>query len=458
MSRARCSSRRVWLRPDQRRARPGPRRRGRRRSRACCRAARRHAGGATGSSRSRNRAAKRPASSSTSAWVQTRSPKRSAGRAAIVGVGAVAPEERGGVGGRQLGLARRRRQRPPARRRPAGATTCVRAPADDARSLTTASGYSPHPAVASGAMDGGPSPSAPGPDLRARPGPRTTGDPVGRGTAARSTPASPAGRGAVVDAARAPRRGGALEDLVDRLAGRLRRRGRPARAGVVCWQLPNGAGAARPLPRLLAARARSPPRCTTAWGRPRSAAALAQVDPVLVLAAPDMPGAGRCRGPRARPAAPGRRRLLALFADAGPVPVGASPARASDVAVALFTSGSTGVPKAALHTHRGLGYKAALMARGARARAAATPCSCPHRWPMCRVCSTACSSRPRPGSRRVLMDAVGPRRGPAPASRRSASRSWERPPCSSRRWPASSRFSAETGGQPPARSRPGARR
>jgi cyclohexanecarboxylate-CoA ligase len=35
----------------------------------------------------------------------------------------------------------------------------------------------------------------------------------------------------------------------------------------------------------------------------------------------------------------------------------------SDIAVVLFTSGSTGRPKAVLHTHRGLAYKAKLMAR-----------------------------------------------------------------------------------------------
>ena len=44
-----------------------------------------------------------------------------------------------------------------------------------------------------------------------------------------------------------------------------------------------------------------------------------------------------------------------------PLAAGSTSVRGSDLAVALFTSGSTGVPKAALHTHRGLGYKAALM-------------------------------------------------------------------------------------------------
>ena len=38
------------------------------------------------------------------------------------------------------------------------------------------------------------------------------------------------------------------------------------------------------------------------------------------------------------------------------------PVEPSDLAVVLFTSGSTGEPKAVLHTHRGLSWKATLMA------------------------------------------------------------------------------------------------
>jgi acyl-CoA synthetase (AMP-forming)/AMP-acid ligase II len=88
-------------------------------------------------------------------------------------------------------------------------------------------------------------------------------------------------------------------------------------------------------------------------------AALEQVHPVLVLAAPGMPGSERSGALVLT--GNGTGDLLEAF-EAGPaIGPGSSPARPTDIAVALFTSGSTGVPKAALHTHRSLGYKARLM-------------------------------------------------------------------------------------------------
>ena len=150
----------------------------------------------------------------------------------------------------------------------------------------------------------------------------------------------------------------ALEDLVDRLAGRLQSAG-VRRGRAVCWQLPNGAGALalyHACWRLGAVAAPLHHRL----GPAEVAAASTQVDPVVVLAEETMPAA-HLPGARALAAASGVDALLALLPEGGPVSGAAAPARASDVAVALFTSGSTGVPKAALHTHRGLGYKAALM-------------------------------------------------------------------------------------------------
>jgi len=151
--------------------------------------------------------------------------------------------------------------------------------------------------------------------------------------------------------------GVALEAAVAQLSGRLRAAG-VRRGDVVAWQLPNGAPAVvlyRACWRLGAVAAPLHHRL----GAAEVAAALHQVSPVLVLASPDLPAAAL---PDACPVdGGGVDALLALFAPAATVAASASPARGSDLAVALFTSGSTGVPKAALHTHRGLGYKAALM-------------------------------------------------------------------------------------------------
>jgi len=149
----------------------------------------------------------------------------------------------------------------------------------------------------------------------------------------------------------------AVETAVAALAGRLAAAG-VRRHDVVSWQLPNGA------PPFLLYRACWRLGAVAAplhhrLGVAEVAAALEQVRPTLVIATPGMPGA---QWPGAL--VPSGEDTAGLLDVLGPGPaIGArsSPARPTDIAVVLFTSGSTGVPKAALHTHRSLGYKASLM-------------------------------------------------------------------------------------------------
>lgn len=152
--------------------------------------------------------------------------------------------------------------------------------------------------------------------------------------------------------------GDRVASAVDELAGRLRRAG-VRRGEVVAWQLPNSASAVllyRACWRLGAVAAPLHHR----MGPAEVPTALDQVDPSVVVADPDLPAAGR---PDAVviDAASGVASLLDAFDPAPPVPAASSPARPADLAVSLFTSGSTGSPKVVLHTQRGLGYKAALM-------------------------------------------------------------------------------------------------
>jgi acyl-CoA synthetase (AMP-forming)/AMP-acid ligase II len=181
-----------------------------------------------------------------------------------------------------------------------------------------------------------------------------------------------------------------FDTLVADLAQRMLEAGlRPGlgRSQVVAWQLPNctsslllywacwriGAIAA-PVHRRL--------------GAAEVTAALDQVSPAVVIAAEglpaaDLPGAivlstgappmelagliaaaeGRTEGTEGTEgAAAGRSEGAALGGPEAPAPA-AIPVSGSDVAAVLFTSGSSGIPKAVLHTHRGLAYKAKLMAR-----------------------------------------------------------------------------------------------
>ena len=152
--------------------------------------------------------------------------------------------------------------------------------------------------------------------------------------------------------------GPGLEAAVAALAGALAGAG-VRRGRVVSWQAPNSAAGFllyRACWRLGAVAAPLHHRL----GPAEVEGALGQVDPVLLLAAPGMPAAD---APGAVPVetAQGADGLLEVLPAGRAVAAEQSPARPADLAVALFTSGSTGVPKAVLHTHRGLGYKAATM-------------------------------------------------------------------------------------------------
>jgi len=156
-----------------------------------------------------------------------------------------------------------------------------------------------------------------------------------------------AGRGArhalVVDDSVGVRLDGrALEDAVARVAGGLRGLG-VRRGDVVAWQAPNWWEIVVLYRAAWRLGAISAPVHHLAGGTDVDAM-LGAVDPKVWLTRDDI----RTDGGR--------------FADllAGE-PVTTSAARPADLAAVVFTSGSTGGPKAALHTQRSLAYKARIM-------------------------------------------------------------------------------------------------
>jgi cyclohexanecarboxylate-CoA ligase len=124
-------------------------------------------------------------------------------------------------------------------------------------------------------------------------------------------------------------------DAIARVAGGLRADG-VGRGDVVAWQLPNCTDA------VVLYRACW--RLGAIAGPIHHQAGAAEVERMLSVLDPTV-----------------------VVEPGGPLPDGApltrGAARTGDIAVALFTGGSTGEPKAVLHTHRGLAHKALTMVR-----------------------------------------------------------------------------------------------
>jgi acyl-CoA synthetase (AMP-forming)/AMP-acid ligase II len=142
-----------------------------------------------------------------------------------------------------------------------------------------------------------------------------------------------------LDAVLAATTPGPAAEEVAAVAGGLRARG-VRRGDAVAWQLRNVEQAVLLYRACWRLGAVAVP-VHHGMGTADAATALAQVEPRVVLTEPgDVDG------------------LVGLGTLVTPAH---SAARPADLAVALFTSGSTGAPKAVLHTQRGLAYKAQLM-------------------------------------------------------------------------------------------------
>lgn len=149
-----------------------------------------------------------------------------------------------------------------------------------------------------------------------------------------------------------------LESLVGSVAGAMRRRG-VRRGSTVTWQLPNWWEAIvlfRACWRIGAVAAPIHHQV----GAAEVERVLADLQPALVFTTPGLPLDDLCESVVVRGPAADFDDLLV----GPPIAAGAeSSVRGSDIGVVLFTSGSTGNPKAVFHTHRGLAYKALSMTR-----------------------------------------------------------------------------------------------